>query len=173
MGSLISKSTGAAADVKGEAEPQKVTFAEPPVTTADPTAIVLKRDAGLKRRGRAAAGTIKLAPTAAGTTPSSSSRPKRAARTLPSAAPVPAINSTPKRSRKAAAGAAAAVAKEQANDELVVVGTALVLAPPPAAAPASRVRTAVPARKVGMKRVARKSLKPVANMRNSGRGKKA
>jgi hypothetical protein len=56
----------------------------------------------------------------------------------------------------------------------VVVGTALVLAPSPAAVPPTRpARSAVPARKVGMKRVPRKTLKPVVSSRNSGRGKKA
>lgn len=178
-------------------QPQKVTFADPPASEAKPPSStkvqsaepVLKREGGRRRAART--------PTAA--TPSSAGKAKRSARVLkatPKAAAMfasPAADTptavtavsptsaatpltTPKRrGRPVGSGKKTSVQKASASKaasvavpapDLVVIGRSALHMNQPA----KRQRGAVPAQKVGMKRVAKRALKSM--VQKGGRAKR-
>lgn len=179
MGSYLSTSKGAAAEagapnkcdspVYATAEVQKVTFADPPAseakaapsgTPSGPPEPVLKRK-GHTPRAAAATPLSERPKRSAARTPRAAAPSPAPAAAAPAASPAPAAAAaTPRAARRAAAGkkkasgkaAAAAAAPAPARaavPDLVVVGKAM------------RQKGAVPARKVGMKRMAKRALYPV------------
>lgn len=191
MGAYLSRGTAEAtvqpsaakSDVEVVADIQKVTFADPPASeakpapppaVAGPVEPVLKRE-GAPRKSRAARSTATATPA-----PASIERPRTAARTPRAAAaaatpidavPAPEVVAAAEAAVAPPAAAVAAVGARAAKRAMKKAAAMDKAAPAAAvAAPAPelivvgrqiRQKGAVPARKVGMKRVAKRALKPV------------